>query len=247
MQSNMQLRRTLAVTLLAAAGLAMASPCAYAQAPNAYVAQQQAPKRAMADAMSVAQRDLAQFAAHQLKTRGKGAPADFPLDVRDLQELKDATIAYGFAMHTIDPSDLIAGRSTMQRMAKPINQWRFVITLHNRPIGMATVERNGGRYETVSYGAAVLAKDVDALAATHGNADKSNLRFVRIFQARSDLLEVVTSDGRARFAPMHSARESLMLQQRASKDGMRSDGLLDDADLVQPLRTAVQQNLAASR
>jgi len=247
MQSKMQFRRTLVATLLAAAGLAFASPSTFAQAPNAYAAQQMAPKRALAEAMSAAQRDLAQFAAHQLKTRGKGAPADFPLDVTDLQELKEAMIAYGFAMHTIDPSELIAGRSTMQRMAKPINQWRFVITLRNRPIGMATVERNGGRYETVAYGAAVLAKDVDALAATHGNADKSNLRFVRIFQARSDLLEVVTTDGRARFAPMHSARESLMLQQRASKDGIRSDGLLDDADLVQPLRTAVKQNLEASR
>ncbi len=247
MQSKLQFRRTLAATLLAAASLALASPCAFAQAPNAYAAQQLAPKRAMAEAMSAAQRDLAQFAAHQLKTRGNSAPTDFPLEISNLQELKEAKIEYGFAMHTIDPAELIAGRSTMQRMAKPINQWRFVITVQNRPIGMATVERNKGRYETVSYGAAVLAKDVDALATAHGNADKSNLRFVRIFQARSDLLEVVTNDGRARFAPMHSARESLMLQQRASVDGKRADTLLDDADLVQPLRTAVKQNLEASR
>jgi hypothetical protein len=246
MQSKMQFRHTLAATLLAAAGLAMASPCAFAQAPNAYVAQQMAPKRAMADAMSAAQRDLAQFGAYQLKARGS-ASADFPLEISNLQELKEAKIEYGFAMHTIDPQELIAGRSTMQRMAKPINQWRFVITAHNRPIGMATVERNKGRYETVSYGAAVLSKDVDALATMHGNADKSNLRFVRIFQARSDLLEVVSADGQAKFAPMHSARESLMLQQRAGKDGKRSDGLLDEADLVQPLRAAVKQNLEASR
>lgn len=246
MHSKMRFRRTLAATLLAAAGLALANPCAFAQSPNAGTAQQIAPRRALAEAMSAAQRDLAQFAAHQLQTRG-GAPIDFPLDISDLHELKEAAIEYGFAIYTIDPAELIAGRSSMQRMAKPINQWRFVITLHKRAIGLATVERNNGRFETVSYGAAVLAKDVDALAGFHGNADKSNLRFVRIYQARSDLLEVVAPDGRARFAPMHSARESLLLQQRASKDGKRADGLLDEAELIQPLRAAVKQNLEASR
>lgn len=247
MHSKTQFRRTLAATLLAAAGLALVSPAAFAQAPNAYVAQQMAPKRALAEAMSVAQRDLAQFAAHQLQKRGGGAPTDFPLEISDLRQLKDAKISYGFAMHTIDPAELIAGRSSMQRMAKPMNQWRFVITLNDRAIGMATVERNQGRFETVAYGAAVLAKDVDALASVHGNADKSNLRFVRIFQARSDLLEVVAIDGRAQFAPMHSARESLLLQQRAGKDGKRADALLDEAELLQPLRAAVKQNLEASR
>lgn len=247
MHSKTQFRRTLAATLLAAAGLALANPSAFAQSPNAGMVQQMAPQRALAEAMAAAQRDLEQFAAHQLQSRGGGAPIDFPLDISDLQELKEATIEYGFAMYTIDPADLIAGRSSMQRMAKPVNQWRFVITLHDRAIGLATVERNHGRFETVSYGAAVLAKDVDALAAFHGNADKSNLRFVRIYQARSDLLEVVAADGRARFAPMHSARESLLLQQRASKDGKRADGLLDEAELIQPLRAAVKQNLEASR
>ncbi len=239
MQSRSQFRRSLGAAVLGAAALALASPGAYAQMPNAG-GQQVAPQRALAQAMAVAQRDLAQFAAHQLQTRGSGAPSDFPLDVTDLKDLKEASIAYGFAMHTIDPADLVAGRSTMQRMAKPTGQWRFVITLRDRPIGLATVERQNGRYETVSYGAAVLAKDIDALAALHGNADKSNLRFVRIYQARSDLLEVVAVDGQAKFAPLHSARESLALRKQA-------DTLMDETELVQPLRTAVKQNLEASR
>lgn len=244
MQSRSQFRRSLGAAVLGAAALALASPGAFAQAPERAPGQQMAPQRALAEAIAAARRDLAQFAAHQLHTRGSGAPADFPLAVTDLKELKEATIDYGFAMHTIDPAELIAGRSTMQRMAKPTGQWRFVITLRARPIGLATVERQNGRFETVSYGAAVLAKDIDALAALHGNADKSNLRFVRIYQARSDLLEVVAADGQTRFAPLHSARESLVLQQRAGK---QTDTLMDETELVQPLRTAVRQNLEASR
>jgi hypothetical protein len=243
MHSKKHFRRNLAIALLGAASLALTSPYAAAQAPTVSAA----PQRALAEALSVAQRDFAQFAAQQLQSRGGGAPTDFPLDITDLQDLKEATITYGFAVHTVDPADLIAGRSTMQRLAKPTNQWRFVIMLRNHPIGLATVERNNGRFETTAYGGAVLAKDVDALAGFHGNADRSNLRFVRIYQARSDLLEVVAADGRARFAPLYSARESLLLQQRASKDGKQAEALLDEADLLQPLRAAVKQNMEASR
>jgi hypothetical protein len=240
MQPISQFRRHLFAALLSGAGLLLTTPVVSA-APN-NIPQLALTKSTTSLAMAAAQRDLAQFVAHQLQRQG--APADFPLDVADLRDLKDAKISYGFAVHTIDPPDLLAGRQTMQAMAKNIGQWRFVITLNQRPIGLATVEKNNGRYETVAYGAAVLAKDLDAMAAAYGNADKSNLRFVRIFQARSDLLEVTGQDGTARFAPLHSARASLSLA-KDNNDG--KNGLMDESEFMQPLRTAVKQNMAASQ
>lgn len=237
-------RRTLLAALLGAA-LSGALPAAAAQPANP--GQQMAARQLTGQAMAAAQRDLAQFAAHQLQVRNGSAPVDFPLEITDVQDLKDAKISYGFPVYTIDPPELMAGRATMQQLARPTPQWRFVITLRDRAIGMATVERINGKFETVAYGAAVLAKDVDALMGFHGNADKSNLRFVRVFQARSDLLEVIGQDGRARFAPLHSARESLLLQQRANKDGSRAADLLDESELVQPLRNAVKHNLETAR
>jgi hypothetical protein len=236
----MQLNQKLLAALLSAAGLMLTVP-AVSAAPTDF-AQQAASRNATAEALSAARRDFAQFVAHQLQRQG--APVDFPLDVADLQDLKDATVSYGFAVQTIDPPELLAARGSMQSLARHANQWRFVIMLKQRAIGLATVEKNNGRFETVAYGGSVLAKDLDALAAVHGNADKSNLRFLRIYQARADLLEVVGQDGRARFAPLHSARESLLLQQR-QKDG--KDGLLEESDFAQPLRAAVKQNMAASR
>jgi hypothetical protein len=240
MQPISQFRQHLLAALFSGASLLLAAP-AVSAAPN-NIAQQAATKQATAQALAAARRDFSQFAAHQMQRQG--APVDFPLDVADLRELKNATVDYGFAVHTIDPPELLAGRGTMQSMAKPINQWRFVITLNKRPVGLATVEKNNGRFETVAYGGAVLSKDIDAMASAHGNADKSNLRMVRIFQARSDLLEVTGQDGTARFAPLHSARESLSLAQR-NKDG--KNGLMDEAEFMQPLRSAVKQNMAASR
>ena len=240
MQPISRFRLTFLATLLAGTSLMLAIPSASADPNN--IAQQAATRHATAEALAAARSDFSQFVAHQLQRRG--APAEFPLDVADLRDLKDATINYGFAVHTIDPPELLAGRGTMQAMAHHANQFRFVITLKDRAIGLATVEKNHGRYETVAYGGAVLARDLDAVAAVHGNADKSNLRMLRIYQARSDLLEVVGQDGRVRYAPLHSARESLLLAQH-NKDG--NDGLMDEAEFMQPLRTAVKQNMAVSR
>lgn len=245
MQPLPHFRRTLLAALFSAAALAGALPAATAQPVNP--GQQQAARQLTSHAMAAAQRDLAQFAAHQLQARNGSAPVDFPLEINDVQDLKEAKIAYGFPVYTIDPPELMAGRSSMQRLARQTQQWRFVITLRDRAIGMATVERINGKFETVAYGAAVLAKDVDALMGFHGNADKSNLRFVRVFQARSDLLEVTGRDGRARFAPLHSARESLLLQQRASKDGNPGADLMEESELVHTLRDAVKHNLEAAR
>lgn len=197
-----------------------------------------APFLAKADngpALQAAKRGLAQFAEHQQALRPGSAPPDFPLDVTDVGDLKQATVSGGFEVFTIDPKDLLA-RGDLPALAKPTGEWRFIISLHGKPIGLATVQQVNGRYETVAYGASVLAKDVEAAMAAHGNSNRSNLRFIRIYQARSDLLEV----DHAKFAPLHSARESLLLKKAGNQ-------LVDGAELLDPLRAAVKANIEAFR
>lgn len=199
------------------------------------------------DATSAAKRDFAQFVQYQVQNHAGSAPQGFPLEVADVQDLKDARIAYGFPVYTIDPADLIAGRGEMKAMAKPTGIWRFVITLNQQPIGLATVEQVNGRWETVAYGAAVLAKDLDASMAAYANKDRSNVRMLRIYQAQSDFLEVSSAqDGTVRFAPLHSARQSLLMQRtNSATDGNK--GLLDASELLGPLRAAVKKNLDSTR
>ncbi|HWW73196.1 MAG TPA: hypothetical protein VN089_24895 [Duganella sp.] len=199
------------------------------------------------DATNAAQRDFAQFVQYQVRNHAGSAPQGFPLEVADVQDLKDARIAYGFPVYTIDPADLISGRSEMKTMAKPTGVWRFVITLNQQPIGLATVEQVNGKWETVAYGATVLAKDLDASMAAYANKDRSNVRVLRIYQAQSDFLEVSSAqDGAVRFAPLHSARQSLLMQR---PDGAADSGkaLLDASDLLEPLRAAVKKNLNSTR
>jgi hypothetical protein len=198
------------------------------------------------EALAAARRDFAQFVASSIARHAGTLPAGFPLDVSDVQDLKDARVAHGFQIYTVDPHDLVAGRSDLSAMARPSPVWRFVLNLHERPIGLVTVEQVNGHWQAVAFGASTLAQDVDALMAFHGNADRSNLRFIRIYQAQSDFLEVA-ANGTARFAPLHSARQSLRLQQRAAKAGKPDDGLMDAATFLEPLRGAVKANLNAFR
>jgi hypothetical protein len=216
-------------TIVAVACLAIAS--AQAAPPS---------RSAAAEAFDVAQHDFDQFVQHQLSARANAGVDGLPLDVADLNELKRARVVYGFPIYTVNPQALVAGTRAMQGLTEATEQFRFVIAAGGRAIGMATVEKHNGHYETVAYGAAVLAKDVDTLMTRHGNADKSNLRFVRVYQAQSDLLEVKDAhDGRVRYAPLHSARESL----RMAAPG---DDLVEEADILQPLRAAVKANLDAT-
>jgi hypothetical protein len=204
------------------------------------------------DASAAARRGFAEFVQHQVDAGSGTLPDGFPLDVADVQDLKDAQIGYGFPVYTIDPKDIVAGRSDFSAMARPTGVWRFLVSRNNRPIGLATVEKLNGTWQTVSYGGAGLSQDVDALIRFHGNADHSNLRFIRVFQARSDFLEVASDNGTAaRFAPLQSARESLLLQQRSGKTGNAAsnatDSLIDSSQFAESLRAAVKANLANFR
>jgi hypothetical protein len=236
--------------LIAAALAASASPL-FAQSGSSQMTPQ-SQQTQMNEVAAAAQRDFAQFVQHNVQTRSGTLPIGFPLDVADVQDLKDARITFGFPIYSIDPKDIVAGRSDFSAMAKPTGTWRFFVSLNDRPIGLATVERVDGRWAIVAYGAAVLSKDVDALMRNYGNPDRSNLRFIRVYQAQSDFLEVAsTNGGNARFAPLQSARESLLLRQLTNNakasEGASSSGLLDAGDFAEPLRAAVKANMAVER
>ncbi len=237
--------------LALAAGLSLSAPVAAAPETGlaAVPSAQSAQKRAeQAEARAAAQRDFQAFVRRSLEAHGGTLPEGFPLQVNDLQELQGAQLGTGFEVHTVEPQDLLDPRAELSRVARPSGTWRFVIQREGRALGLATVQKFNGRWDTVAFGAAGLAQDVDALMHAHGNAERSNLRFIRVFQAQSDFLEVRGErDGRTRFAPLVSARQSLLLQARAARAGAPADGLSEPAEFIDALRTAVRKNLDSFR
>ena len=214
-------------------GALLGSAGSFAQATPAMQVQTQLQETA---ASAAAAQDLARFIQHQQKAHAEALPKGFPLAIDSVADLARLRLGRGFAVYTVDPADIASG-SDLSSAAKPTGQWRFVVRLGSRPVGLVTVDQVKGQWQAVSYGAAALADDVDAKMRQHGTPDRSNLRFVRIFQAHSDFLEVVSpADGRARLAPLLSARASLRMQ--------APEELLEQGDVLPSLRAAVAANVA---
>lgn len=219
-----------AIILAAALGLAaIAAGSAYAQPLPAPGAVQE---RGIADA---ARQGLAGFVKQNLAEYGVRLPDGFPLSVADGRELASLRLGRGFPVYSVNPQSLLAADADLSGLMAPTGSWRFVALSGSRPVGLVTVEKVEGRWQAIAFGAAELAKNVEAAQAGHAG----QTRFLRVYQAQSDFLEVAQADGKPRFAALMSARETLSLKKQPA--------LLDGADLIEPLRAAVRANLASFR
>ncbi|SUX55607.1 hypothetical protein [Chromobacterium vaccinii] len=219
-----------AIILAAALGLAaIAAGSVFAQPlPASGVVQEQG----IADA---ARQGLAGFVKQNLAEYGVRLPDGFPLSVADGRELASLRLGRGFPVYSVNPQRLLAADADLSGLMAPTGSWRFVALSGSRPVGLVTVEKLEGRWQAIAFGAAELAKNVEAAQAGHAG----QTRFLRVYQAQSDFLEVAQADGKPRFAALMSAREALSLEKQPA--------LLDGADLIEPLRAAVRANLASFR
>ncbi len=165
-------------------------------------------------------------------------PEGFPFDVKDLSELKGATLGTSYQIHTIHPDELLAGGRGLGDMIQPTGIYNFFILVAGRVVGQVEVGRQEGRWEMTAAGFAPLAKEVHAVAAR-----EKNFRFVRIYQATSDLVEVGGSEAGVRYVPLTSARHSLQLSQPASRSASGVEALAGE-DLMASLQASVRSNLS---
>lgn len=204
---------------------------------------------------SFAKRDLSAF----LKGFSNNNLNELPFAVASYSDLKRLKIAYGFEVNTIAPQDILAGRSQLKAMVKGTGVWRFVLKIDNQAIGMMSVEKINGQWQTSGFGGAELAKDIDLQVRNFANEDRSNIRFIRIFQAQSDLIEVTNPRNlQTRFAPLKSAHAALSIEHpqtavlnsnslRAAPKQNTESNLVDEYELLEPLRAAIKRNQSPLR
>ncbi|MGM9480175.1 hypothetical protein ACS5PN_03180 [Roseateles sp. NT4] len=234
--STLRLRRGIGLALSALA--LMTAPAVQAQNVGAAaVARFKAPDLGdRAGAQAAAEQGLADYVQRKQQQGGAGATA---FDLPRAGDLANTRIAGGFEVHTIAPQDIAAGRSELRHMVQASGIWRFFVKVGTRPVGLVTVQRMDGRWQAVSFGGAGLAQELSELMAEHADVGADHLRFIRVHQAQTDLLEVVSpTDLQARYAPLASARAALSTEAPAT-----TSKLLDTYELLEPLRNAVKRNL----
>lgn len=237
--SALRVRRRMALVLSALAFMAV--PAVQAQTAGASaVARFKADLGDRAGAQAAAEQGLADYVQRKQQQGGANATA---FDLARAGDLSKTHIADGFEVHTIAPQDIAAGRSELRHMVQASGIWRFFVKVGAKPVGLVTVQRMDGRWQAVSFGGAGLAQELSELMAEHADVGADRLRFIRVHQAQTDLLEVVSpSDLQARYAPLASARAALSSDMSAKAAAPK---LLDTYELMEPLRNAVKRNLNA--
>jgi len=242
---TLALRRGIGLAL--AALLGVAQPAAQAQVGRAAVsARLTALGSIEPGAQLAAEQGLAAYVLRKQQPDAAGAPAFELAQPADLAQLR---IAGGFEVHTIAPGAIANGRGDLHAMAQRTGVWRFFVKAGTRTVGLITVEQVEGRWQAVSFGGAGLAQELSDLVAEHGGAGPDSLRFIRVYQAKSDLLEVVSpTDLQPRYALLNSARDALTAEIQATTgvtSAAATPRLRASYELMQPLRNVIQRNLDA--
>lgn len=230
--------------LLPALGLAIAGsgiplPAA-AQAPISVG------KVALRDQSNLSLRKAAEAGLRQMMTtisRGQAPdakpPQNFPIAVDRYGDLGRVSLGIGFEVNTIDPAVLTKADRTadLGAMTRSTDIWNFVILSNGQPVGLLEMDKVQGRWQAVGAGSAKLAAEIVAMAPKTGDG---SFRFVRIYQATSDLIEVRGSGKRSQYLPMQSAQRSLPIAGLSAKTAGATVG---SEDLLPALQSAVRSNL----
>jgi hypothetical protein len=138
---------------------------------------------------------------------------------RHRNEFLEATAGEPYRMFTVDSRDLASGREPVVR---PLNSWRVPVCVRDTCRAFLTVEKSGGQWRAVDFGAAQLAREIAAWQEQHQiPASTSSCGIVRLFDSSCDLL-ILYDPARpivdASVSPLASARGALSRQNLPTPD-----------------------------
>ncbi|MCM2356852.1 MAG: hypothetical protein NDI77_01775 [Geobacteraceae bacterium] len=160
-------------------------------------------------------------------------------------DIDSAELGEGFQIFTIHPSKLLDESVSMdfQSLVAPTNQWKFLVVTGDKANALLEVNFVDGKWIPVGIGASVLAKELSGFLAAWPASSGYQYRFIRVYQATSDLLELSLEGKVLGIIPL----TSLIVKKE------RPRGVFDLRDLRAPsavlmdLRPVVRQNMQMDR
>lgn len=121
-----------------------------------------------------------------------------------------STIGQGFQIFTISPQQLASADSTsIPGILTASSLWQFIVMGETQPQALLTVDRVGDQWLAVSLGAAGLAAELVSVIQAWPESSGYSLTFVRVYQAKSDLIVVSKAGTVIGVVPLISARIAL--------------------------------------
>lgn len=156
------------------------------------------------------------------------------------QEWEMAVLGDGFPIYTVEGDKLLKrggdGTHSMRHLVTPTKEWYFMINADNRAVAMLFVGEINGEWQVTGIGHSGIANEMDEMLAIWNKEKGYAFRFVRIYEARSDFLEVYESESDllnkadpTGYAPFLSARVALSLSDPKGKHSLLPEYLFIDA------------------
>ncbi|MCK4766604.1 MAG: hypothetical protein KAW12_30710 [Candidatus Aminicenantes bacterium] len=124
--------------------------------------------------------------------------------------LDNTGLFYGFQVYTVDPEEFVHV-SSLDGILKPTGLWRFVLAKDNQPLSLLTVARVEDSWTAVSIGAAQLAAEVKSVIERWPAEAGYDFRFIRIYQARCDFIQVSKDNRTVGLIPLAASRQTLKM------------------------------------
>ncbi len=132
---------------------------------------------------------------------------------RDQDEVNRATLGEGFQIYTVPPQTLLSGQSfqNFESIAVPTKAWQFLIRSGRDAKAFLRVDYINGQWQAVSLGSSGLAVQMDSIVKTWPPSAAYKLKFIRIYQAKSDFVEISSPEKIIGTIPMTSARVAMKM------------------------------------
>ena len=151
--------------------------------------------------------------------------------------LDNAVIGHGFQVYSAPPMTLVNG-SGLRPIIAPMGVWRFVAVNDGNPVSLITVAKVEGNWRAVSVGGARLAAEVHQVMEQWPAQKGYSYRFIRIFQARADFIEITGSGKLTGFVPLTASRLAFGLE-----GTFDAGALLQESEVLTSLRGIIKERM----
>lgn len=158
---------------------------------------------------------------------------------KDLQ----STLGSPFRQYTIKPEDILGYRSgdDIASMVRAQDIWNFPILSDGKARCILSVTRMAGHWKAVNLGQAPLAAEVDAVSQYWQKSKGYNLRYVRIYQANSEIFLLTTAE-LSRIVPFRTTAVALGFAEKGQEFRYRP---IDAPVLIKSIVSIVEANLGS--
>ncbi len=154
-----------------------------------------------------------------------------------LKVVKNSSLGFGFQVYSVKP-EVLLNATELRNQSLPTGTWRFVVKNADSST-LITVAKVADGWQAVSIGGAGLASEVERVMVRWPAEDGYEARFLRIYQAKSDFIEITRHGKLVGYVPLAASIHSLKLN-----DSFDPGCIKHTAEVLPLLQDAVLREMA---